>query len=78
MTNTDMAIAVLVEEMGDRCLLGRNRRSGFVGGERGDRCLMWGIGDRVLWVVRGDSRLMWGIGDRVLWVVRRSLFDEMN
>jgi hypothetical protein len=33
MKNTDMAIAVLVEEMGDRCLMGRNRRSGFVDDE---------------------------------------------
>jgi len=25
---------------GDRCLMLRNRRSGFVGGKKGDRCLM--------------------------------------
>jgi hypothetical protein len=25
-----------------------NRRSGFVGGVRGDRCLLWEMGDRVL------------------------------
>ena len=35
---------------------------------------MWGIGVRVLWVVRGDRCLMWEIGDRVLW--GRSLFGE--
>ena len=37
---------------------------------RGDRCLMWGIGDRVL---GGEGRSLFGdegIGDRVLWVVR--------
>jgi hypothetical protein len=43
-----------------------NRRSGFMGGEKGDRCLMLGeIGDRVLLVMSGDRCLMWGISDRV-------------
>lgn len=35
-----------------------------------DRCLIWGIGDRVL---GGDGRSLFdeGIGDRVLWVMMR-------
>ena len=48
MKNTDMAIAVLVEEMGDRCLMGRNRRSGFVDDEGAIAVLCGEIGDRVL------------------------------
>ena len=36
---------------------------------RGDRCLIEGIGDRVLWVVRVRSLFcVKGIGDRVLGV----------
>ena len=31
------------------------RRSGFMGGVWCDRWLMWGLGDRVLWVVRVRS-----------------------
>ncbi|MCA6502769.1 MAG: hypothetical protein ACK5EU_02495 [Pseudanabaena sp.] len=45
----------------------RFRRSGFVGG---DRCLMWGKGDRFLWVLRVRSLFDVEKGDRVLWVVR--------
>jgi len=47
-----------------------NRRSGFVGIESAI-AVWWGIGDRVLWVMRGDR--CFGdeeIGDQVLWVLR--------
>jgi len=65
-------------EIGDR-VLGDEGRSGLWV-MWGDRCLMWGKGDRVLWVVRVRSLFDdEGIGDRVLWVLRgRSLFDVGN
>ena len=42
---------------GDRCLMWRFRRSGFVGGE-GRSLFGEGIGDRFLWVVSGDRCLI--------------------
>ncbi len=42
---------------------------------KGDRCLVWGTGDRVLGDEGGDCCLMREIGDRVLGVEGRSLFD---
>ena len=60
------AIAVCFEGIGDQvlCVL------------KGDRCLMWSLVDRVLWVLR--VRSLFDVGNRRsgLWVVRgQSLFD---